>query len=72
MTTLLMPQVLGVLTSAVVMDHANIGQVSFSTTDGHYYTFLLNHAGVQRLGKQIERALKEAPVSRRKRRLAAR
>jgi hypothetical protein len=68
MTELLVPQLLEVLISSVSMDHTNLGQVSLFAADGRYYTFLINRSGLQRLAKQLERALREAPVSRRKRR----
>ena len=72
MTELLDAQILEVLTSSVLMDHARLGQVSFSTTAGRYYTFVINRAGLQRLAKQMERALREAPVSRRKQKIDTR
>lgn len=69
MTKLITPLVFEVLTSTALMEHANLGQVSFSVVDGQYYTFLMNRAGLQRLVQQIDRALKEAPISRRKRKV---
>jgi hypothetical protein len=72
MTELLAPLFLEVLTSSVLMDHANLGQVSFCTTDGQHYTFLINRRSLERLAKQIEKALREAPSSRRERRTVPR
>ena len=72
MTELMMPLVFEVLTSAVLMEHTQFGQVSFCVADGHCYAFLLNRRALQRLGLQIERALKQAPASRRKRKACVR
>jgi len=67
MTDLITPLVAEALTSTVLMEHAKFGQVSFCVTDGRYYTFVMDRAALQRLAHQIERALKQAPVSRRPR-----
>ena len=70
MTKLITPLVFEVLTSAASMEHANLGHVSFLVVNGQYYTFLFDRTGLKRVARQIDRALKEAPVSRRQRKVA--
>ena len=64
-TELITPKVFEALTSAVLMEHTRRGQVSFSV-EGHYYTFLMDRASLQRLARQIEIAIERAPTSRRR------
>jgi len=73
MTKPFIPHVLKALTASAACDPANErGAVVSFTADAHYYSFVLDRTALQRLGRQIERVLREVPPLPRKHRGASR
>jgi hypothetical protein len=68
MTKPFIPHVFRVLTTSVVRDRTNrrTAVVSFPA-DADFYSFVLDRAALSRLGRQIERVLREIPPPERKR-----
>lgn len=68
MTKPFIPHVLKALTVSAARDLTNERStfVNF-TADAHYYTFVLDRTALQRLGRQIERVLREVPPLPRRR-----
>jgi hypothetical protein len=69
MTKPFVPHVFRALTTSVVHDRTNPrGAVVRFPVDADFYSFVLDHAALARLGRQIERVLREIPAPGRKRR----
>ena len=71
MTKPFIPHVFKVLTTSVVRDRADprAAVVSFPV-DADFYSFVLDRAALARLGRQIDRVLREIPARERTRRAA--